>query len=59
MKNERTKLLNGCSRTAVFISPKKYKTFTAKSNFPNNGLSNVDSLILCLRNNIRMVIRTG
>lgn len=33
MKNERTKLLNGCSRTAVFISPKKYKTFTAKSNF--------------------------
>lgn len=34
MKNERTKLLNGCSRTAVFISPKNYKTFTAKSKFP-------------------------
>lgn len=33
MKQERKKLLNGCSRTAVFISPKKYKTFTTK-NFP-------------------------
>lgn len=34
MKNERKKLINGCSRTAVFISPRKYQTFTSKSNFP-------------------------
>ncbi|CAI8913609.1 hypothetical protein EMIT036CA2_60138 [Chryseobacterium sp. IT-36CA2] len=34
MKKERTKLLNGCSRTGVFISPKGYKNFTSKSKFP-------------------------
>ena len=34
MKKERTKLLNGCSRTSVFISPAGYKKFTNKSNFP-------------------------
>lgn len=28
-------LVNGCSRTEVFISPKKYQTFT-KSNFVKN-----------------------
>jgi len=34
MKKERKTLLNGCSRTSVFISPKNYKSFTAKSKFP-------------------------
>lgn len=34
MKNERKKLISGCSRTGVFISPRKYQTFTSKSNFP-------------------------
>lgn len=34
MKKLRTKLLNGCSRTEVFISPRKYKDFTTKSKFP-------------------------
>ncbi|WP_300684964.1 tyrosine-type recombinase/integrase [Chryseobacterium sp.] len=34
MKKERTKLLHGCSRTNVFVSPAGYKKFTSKSKFP-------------------------
>ncbi|MEE6129678.1 hypothetical protein V2E39_19925 [Chryseobacterium arthrosphaerae] len=34
MKKERKNLLNGCSRTGVFISPAGYKQFTNKSKFP-------------------------
>lgn len=38
MKKERRNLLNGCSRTGVFISPKGYKTFTSKSKFPKQWM---------------------
>ncbi|WP_185273808.1 site-specific integrase [Chryseobacterium indologenes] len=38
MKKERKNLLNGCSRTGVFISPKGYKTFTSKSKFPKQWM---------------------
>lgn len=34
MKEKRKKLLNGCSRTSIFISPAGYKKFTSKSKFP-------------------------
>lgn len=33
-KTERTKLAKGCSRTAVFISPKNYEKLNSKSKFP-------------------------
>lgn len=36
MKQEAKKLLNGCSRSAVFISPKNYKSLSSKSAFPKN-----------------------
>ncbi|PIF44277.1 hypothetical protein CLU96_1218 [Chryseobacterium sp. 52] len=36
MKKERKNLLNGCSRTSVFVSPKNYKSFTSKSNYPKS-----------------------
>lgn len=33
MKKEFKKLLNGCTRSSVFVSPKNYKSLTSKSNF--------------------------
>lgn len=36
MKKELIKLGSGCERTAVFISPRNYQSFTSKSDFPKN-----------------------